>query len=347
MSLEDQALVSIVIPFYNVEKYLDRAIQSAISQTYHPIEIILVNDGSSDQSGQIAARYAKELEQVQLLTIPNGGPGHARNKGMELVNGAYLVFLDADDALEENMVEVMLKELKEQEVQGVICKFTLYDKHLQAFRKTGWGVETSQVVGDQAVIEMYNGRIASTIWAKMYESEIVKKIRFPKGLWFEDRPFAMEYFLKVDKIGFVDASLINIYSRETSITRQVITAKRIEDLHHIYEIEIGLVDQYQKGKDMEETIIHHHLRTFLESFFVLMLDRKEVDNQEELQELYLTYIQKFRNHIASRNYALSTKKEFLLRLLESPKWLPWSWSFFLISNIKRRTYKSISKLKLS
>ncbi len=347
MSLKEQSLVSIVIPFFNVELYLDRAIQSALNQTHPLIEIILVDDGSTDQSGQIGTGYAEQYEQIQLLSIPNGGPGYARNRGMELVTGEYLVFLDADDALEPNMVEVMLRELRRQAVQGMVCKFTLYDKKLNAFRKTGWKLDTDQVAGDQAVIEMYNGCIASTIWAKIYQSDIVKTIRFPEGLWFEDRPFAMEYFLNVEKMGFVDASLINIYARDTSITRQTITAKRIEDLHHIYKMEIELVDKYQKGALMEATIINHHLRTFLESFFVLMLDQKEVDNIEELQVLYLDYIRQFRNHIAVRNYTLSAKKTFLLRLLESPKWIPWSWSFFLISNIKRRTYKSISKLKLS
>ena len=102
-------LVSIVVPIYNVEKYLSKCIDSLISQTYKNLEIILVNDGSTDQSGEIAQQYAKQDSRIRYIVQKNKGLGGARNTGLEYAKGNYILFIDSDDYIRNNMVEKMAK----------------------------------------------------------------------------------------------------------------------------------------------------------------------------------------------------------------------------------------------
>ena len=116
-------LVSIIIPVYNTEKYLSKCLESVINQTYKNLEIILINDGSTDKSKEICESFAKKDKRIQILNKENSGVSSARNHGMRLAKGQYIAFIDGDDYAEENYIEELLKNLKQTESDCVLCGY--------------------------------------------------------------------------------------------------------------------------------------------------------------------------------------------------------------------------------
>lgn len=338
-------MISIIIPFYNVASYLERAILSALGQDYKDIEVILVDDGSTDDSGNIAKRFNSQNENVILLTSKNLGPGNARNLGLIEAKGEFVVFLDGDDALEPFAVSLLYDCMLQTKSDIVISKFTMYDMQNKYLRKGGWNSERKVIKGCTAAKEMYTGGIASVVWAKMYRSKVIDTINFPTGLWFEDRPYLLECFLKADKVSFVNQSLFKIFSREDSITRKVISKKRIKDLHLIFELEMKIVSDHEDRNLMSAILIGHHIDVLLDTFFLLLIDRNRIDDFDDLINYYRDYIKKFINHNAFHTRFISVKKNIVLLFLRTVLWMPWKVMSFGGSVVFRKKYKGIRLLK--
>ncbi|MEW7280219.1 glycosyltransferase family 2 protein [Aquimarina sp. 2201CG1-2-11] len=342
-----EPLVSIIIPFYNEENYIERSIISAIDQSYPHTEIILVNDGSTDTSASIVNTYVEKYANVTCITTANFGLGNARNVGIERAIGQFITFLDSDDALESNAVKLMVDNMMYYKSDIVVSMFTLYSKAQKSFKTTGWKKENNHPIkGMEGVEKMYTSGIASTVWAKLYKTEIVKKIQFPTGVWFEDRPFLMEYLLQTDTISFVEESLLRIYAREDSITRRTVTKRRIIDLYKIYEVEMNTLKKYQANARLHEIVVYHHINVKLDTFFLLMIDKEDIKKKsKEFRATYLTYMSKFKKNYQSFSVSLGLKKRILIKLLNLPRVLPWSWTGFIVRSIFNSRYEGIRILK--
>ncbi len=340
-------MVSIIIPFYNAENFLERAIISAINQSYTSIEVILINDGSNDGSEIIAKKYSDQHHNIRLFTTQNLGPGNARNIGIENSLGEFIIFLDSDDALGSESVKILADAICENESDIVVCKFTLYDKQQIGFKDAGWKLDSYKTTGKEAVKAMYSGRIASVVWAKIYRTEIINKILFPVGLWFEDRPYLMECFLNTDKISLVNDSLLKIYSQEDSITRRVVTKKRIEDLHLIYVIEMEMLGKYNNVHELSAYIINHHIDVLLDTFFLIIIDEKRMKHPEDQKKLYVDYIKKFMDHYPKYPYQISIKRKIILLILNGLRVFPWSWVVFFGCILLKKKYNGVKLLKKS
>jgi len=341
-----ESLVSIIIPFYNEEHYLKRAIDSAINQTYTNTEIILVNDGSVDNSLIIANSY--KHAKISCITTANLGLGNARNIGIEKATGEFITFLDSDDALEKHAVTNLLSNIKLHKSDIAIARFTLYDKELKAFSTTGWlDTNINPINGLLAVEKMYSPAIASTVWAKLYKTSLVKKMLFPTGVWFEDRPFLMEYFLQSNLVSFTTESLLQIYAREGSITRRTISNKRIIDLYNIYKIEMEIAQKYNTKKHIFQTLVHHHLDAILDTFFLLVIDKRKVSNFKELKTTYLKYISSFQKNYKLYGVNIELKKKVLLFLLKTPQIFSWDIVSLILCSLLKKRYQGIKILKES
>ena len=123
-------LVSIIIPIYNVEKYLTKCIESVINQTYKNLEIILVNDGSTDNSKEIIDKYSLIDSRIKVINKKNGGLSEARNAGIEIAKGDYIGFLDSDDWIELNMYEKLYKYIKQENTYHILFKITIKNRGL-------------------------------------------------------------------------------------------------------------------------------------------------------------------------------------------------------------------------
>ena len=115
--------VSIIVPVYNVEKYLKKAVESTLNQSYEKLQIILINDGSTDESGKICDKYKQKDSRIEVIHKENGGLSDARNKGLDIANGKYIMFLDSDDFFEKDAVEIMYRKIEEKNADFVIGNY--------------------------------------------------------------------------------------------------------------------------------------------------------------------------------------------------------------------------------
>lgn len=210
-------LVSLVVPVYNVEHYLDACMASILNQTYTNIEIILVDDGSTDNSGIMCDKYSKIDDRIKVVHKENGGLSDARNKGILHTNGNYIIFIDSDDVISTNFVEYLYTLLKENSGDIAICDSV----HCYPDKEIVFENETINKVfsSEQAIIEMlYQKSFLVSAWGKIYRKEYFNDILFPYGMLFEDSAIMYKIFDKANKIVYGNAKLYGYMHREGSIT---------------------------------------------------------------------------------------------------------------------------------
>lgn len=211
-------LVSIVVPVYNVEKYLNRCLDSISLQTYKNIEIILVDDGTQDNSGAICDTWSDKDPRVTVIHQKNGGLSNARNSGIAKANGEYLVFVDSDDIVAHNMVERLVILLEGEHADIAICGvYHIFDESRISFDTE----EASVKVFDRrsAIKELwYQKSFLPSAWGKIYKRQLFDTSRFTEGILFEDIDLMHELFWKSRKIVYAELPLYGYVHRENSIT---------------------------------------------------------------------------------------------------------------------------------
>ena len=197
--------VSVIIPVYNVENYLRKCLNSLVNQTLKDIEIIVVNDGTLDNSQEIIDEYVKKYpKKVVSIIQENGGQGAARNTGLLHAKGEYIGYVDSDDYVEENMYEELYKKAKEEDSDIVICGNNVVKENYEFLSKED--VDKEFLLGKMAV------------WNKIYKKNIIvdNKIQFRSKVWYEDLDFTMKVYFSSKKISYVDKPLYNYLLREGS-----------------------------------------------------------------------------------------------------------------------------------
>lgn len=335
--------VSIVIPFYNEEQYLERAILSAIRQSYSHVEVILVNDGSTDLSLSIAQEAVAVYKNTKLISTSNQGLGHARNTGMAEAKGAYIVFLDSDDELKEHAIATWIKKIQEEEADIVIGRFSMVKKDSKEYI-AGWNGDGHSCTAIEGIKAMYEHRLSVTAWAKLFRTEIAVQLKFPEGVWFEDRPFLLSYLLQAKKVAFETTSQVNILSRQHSITRRLISTRRIKDAALVYQLELNMVKGYDDGPLMR-LIDRHHINTLMEALIIFYFDRKAVPDTVAVQKCFTEQVQSFKKQLKDNGTRLGLRDKSDLLLLQLPLLLGWQTTFLLLPLWKRKKCASVLRLK--
>ena len=203
--------VSIIVPFYNVENYIDKCLNSLVNQTLEDIEIILVNDGSKDNSEKIAKKYYEKYhDKIIYLEKQNGGLSDARNYAFPYINGEYVAFLDSDDYVEKDMYEKMYNKAIEEKADLVECNFWWEEPSEQLESK-------GRIYKDKKDI-LLNARVVA--WNKLIKKELIEnsKIEFPVGLRYEDVEFFYKIIPHIKKLTIVEEPFIHYVQRENSIS---------------------------------------------------------------------------------------------------------------------------------
>lgn len=234
--------VSVIVPVYNVEKYIDRCLNSLVNQTLDDIEIIVVNDGSPDNSQKIIDKYAKKYKFVKSFIKKNGGISSTRNFGIEKATGEYISFVDSDDYVDTSLLEKLYNKAKEKDFDVAECDLKMVDddgnliKEVYPTLKEDIFTEESK---KKYMINMY-----TSVWNKIYKKELFdNNVLFKEGVWFEDVEFLYKLVPFVKTIGFVHESLCYYVQREGSIT------KTFDDRLLCYvDNWNGIVDFYKKKK---------------------------------------------------------------------------------------------------
>jgi len=220
-------LISIIVPVHNSSKYLSNCIESIINQTYKNIEIITIENGSTDNSLEILNKYK---DKILIEVLKESGLSQARNKGLEISKGKYIAFIDSDDTIESNFIEELYNNLKENNSDMSICNFTeIYEETNKTILRNYYPQETISNNQIQNNLNKFN----YAIWNKLYKKEILEKnnIKFPIGLKYEDIPFVLEYIIKCNKISKVNKYLYNYKIHKNS--EQTTVDKRIFDIIEI------------------------------------------------------------------------------------------------------------------
>ena len=179
-------LISIIVPVYKVEKYLEKCVKSILKQTYTNLEVILVDDGSPDICGQLCDELAKTDDRIKVFHKENGGLSDARNYGVERANGEYIGFVDSDDYIHECMYEELYKAIKRSGTSIVECGVTRVYKN--TLRSHYEGEDYFLVLDREGYLKEYleNKRLYGSAWCKLIHKDLAKKIKFPTGKIYED-----------------------------------------------------------------------------------------------------------------------------------------------------------------
>ncbi|HSI68468.1 MAG TPA: glycosyltransferase [Planococcus sp. (in: firmicutes)] len=227
--MEDK--ISVIIPVYNVEDYLVKCVDSVIHQTHKNLEILLVNDGSTDGSGAICDSLEQTDSRVKVIHKENGGLSDARNAGMDAATGDFFAFLDSDDWVDRDMYEVLYKLMVEHDADLTICRFKNIYNHMVEDGSTG-KVAVYDNIGALKAIAIIENNFFPThnVWNKLYRRELVENFRFIKGKLVEDLYFTPQVVYASKRCVYIDKAMYNyLRERPTSIMNAPINFKRITD----------------------------------------------------------------------------------------------------------------------
>lgn len=218
-------LISIIVPVYKVELYLDKCIESIVNQTYKNLEIILVDDGSTDQCPDKCDKWALKDARIEVIHKKNGGLSDARNEGIKKTTGEYIIFIDSDDWIENNMIEIMMQALLKEKADICACGIRYnYDTHSKDLTTKYYTGNSSQTLA-----RLYNNTMFPVAaWNKLYRRELWDKVLFPKGKICED---AFTTYLLIDaakKIVQIPDVLYNYRIRPNSIMTSQYSHKNMD-----------------------------------------------------------------------------------------------------------------------
>lgn len=231
LAMKDEPLISIIVPVYNVEKYLYKCVDSIISQTYKNIEIILVDDGSPDRCGDICDRYAETDSRVKVIHKKNGGLSDARNVGIDIAKGEFISFIDSDDFVSKYFIEILHRCLVENDadiswlIHGV--HFKDGDDDSVKFMNSDDDFSCKSVLSDEAIKRMFYQRIPTGAPWRLYKKAIFNELSFPVGYLYEDAATTYKACMLAEKIVLVDANAYAYRIRANSIIRMKFDERKL------------------------------------------------------------------------------------------------------------------------
>ena len=323
MDNSNEVLITVIIPVYKVEDYIEKCVNSVLGQTYKNLEIILIDDGSPDRSGEICDAYAAKDKRVKVIHKENEGVSVARNIGLDNANGMYIAFIDADDWIEENYLHILLSNVIKENADNAICNYN---------RVTGNNIERNyfkndtKLIGDKEyLIRVLNPQTGFGFsWMKLIKRESINDIRFNKTLIVgEDAIFNIEIAKNVTTIVILEEALYNYRNRSSSVVKKYDTNYVDKYLRAIQATKKYIFDNYK-----EKEIIQNYYNFV--AFHVLLIavnycynPKNEIKNKKKLLRKICSYddfkegIEKsnYKNISYTRQIALFTLKHKLYSLI--------------------------------
>ena len=255
---DTSGLISVIVPVYNVERYLKKCINSILDQTYENIEVVLVDDGSTDKSGAICDEYAAKDLRVTVIHKENGGLSSARNAGLKVAAGDLIGFVDADDYIEDTMYEKLKENMDKYGSDISVCQ--IY-KSYKYFTDLVDGLDKEEVYeGKDKFSNLENDNYFMTVvaWNKLYKKDLFKRVKYPEGRLFEDSYVICDILSKAKKVSYLNEPLYYYTVRRSSISRSY-TEKHSENIEACDKI-INSLKKYKyedlKVKEEYRKVIH-------------------------------------------------------------------------------------------
>ena len=223
-------LISVIIPVYNVEDYLDRCVKSIVNQTYDNLEIILVDDGSTDSSGVKCDEWAAKDNRIVVIHKENSGQAGARNHGLRIAKGTLIGFVDSDDYIDLTMYESMHRILIENDSYIVECNMLRFDKQDEVCTVVGSG-DLLVMNQEEALLDFITEKhLQCTVPNMLIKADIAKKVLFDEGKTHEDILWPYRVYVLANRIVYVDLTLYFYFQRPDSTMNKTYSAKRFDGL---------------------------------------------------------------------------------------------------------------------
>ncbi len=273
--MEQMDLISIIVPVYNMEKYLDRCVASILHQTYTNLEIILVDDGSSDNSPLMCDKYASQDNRIKVIHKKNGGLSDARNAGLEVATGSYIGYVDSDDWIEPDMYERMYMACAQNNADIAVCKYRAVFKD----RIIDRGSDDLVVLTREELLNIYIFEhekyvIYNSVWSKLFSRKLVEDMVFPVGRNSEDIMYTTRAFCRVKTAVYIDACLYNyVLDRDGSIMNEKNVNRMFDDEIPFWHEHIECIRD-NVSSDMADKAAYRFYRRLLFYFIDLRSEKK-------------------------------------------------------------------------
>ena len=250
--------LSVIVPCYNGEKFIGRCLESLVNQTLQDIEIIVINDGSTDNSQDIIDSYANKYHNIQAYKIPNSGIADARNFGVSKVETPYFGFLDCDDYTDVTMFEKMYNQASETNAQVVVSNFYWVKGKKKKLEKEG-----PYNTGKDMLIHLF-----AVLWNKIYDTAFVRStnIRFPSGNRYEDAYFLYCLAPNIERIAFVDEAFVHYVQHENSITHN--NNEEVKNMITIFDNILNYYAHTNRYDEYHDELEYLHIKFFLGNSFL-------------------------------------------------------------------------------
>jgi len=275
--------ISVIVPVYKVEKYLEECIESIVGQTYTNLEIFLVDDGSPDNSGKICDEWAKKDNRIKVIHKENGGQSSARNKALEKMTGDYFVFIDSDDFVDKDYVKLLKDNIDQFNADLSIVSFTRYKDGDE--KKGEKFVETVTLTMYDTIKEMITWKKEyGVVWGKMYKTSIYGRLRFIEGIIHEDEFYLTDALDCVEVACYNSSQLYFYRTAENSTMNKRYTSARISSVEsQEYK------DKYLVEKGYTE-LLDYSRRAILFNTICLYFDAKEAKYKQDAKLLRKKYL---------------------------------------------------------
>ncbi len=279
-------LVTIIVPVYNVENYLNRCLDSIIKQSYKNLDIILINDGSTDNSLKICNNYAKNDTRITVINIENSGPSICRNIGLEKAKGSYISFVDSDDYIEKNFIETLLKNQENTNADVVGCSINVNDVNGDIFDAYN-DYELVTYKKNTLIKEYLEDKIAFAVWGKLFTKESLINQKFLNYRVNEDRMFMWSIFNKINTYTVIGRPLYHYMRRSNnSLTSLEFTDEHLNIFAYINMVQKKVKKCYpqfiQLSNQYAEKQIKHILTILNSSSSITTTKYKDYINQINL-----------------------------------------------------------------
>ena len=307
--------VSIVVPVYNVEDCLSYCVDSLRQQTYKNIEIILVDDGSTDSSGEICDQYAREDDRIKVLHIENGGLSNARNTGVKESSTDWIVFIDSDDYYDHRAIEYLVELRDKYRVDLVatpVIEVRNYENSdfLGDFREKYSGKLDRRTALEQM---FYGNYVGTHSGGKLYKKEILLRFPYPNGMLYEDLALAYEHIAFCENIAVSDLNLYKYYRRPGSIVNSKYS-DRLLDFYKAMEWNRSYVERdYSGDRDMRRALNVRYVFNGLHIVHAMLSS----DMYAEVNKIRKEYIQYFKDVIPNSNVTRKNKLKYILFLVSA------------------------------
>ena len=312
--MEQNHLISVIVPVYKVETYLDRCLESIVNQTYQNLEIVLVDDGSPDKCPIMCDNWAKQDSRIKVIHKKNGGLSDARNAGMKIAEGKYISFVDSDDLIDYRYIECLYNALIATDADLAACDVEEFKDEKQLTLQEKKYVKPVIATAEQALSQLIKGRgFRAVAWNKLYSREILRNEKFEYGRLHEDEFFTYRIIDKCESLAYVNLPLYKYRQREGSIMK-VKSNRQLDALDAGYQRLLFLEKKYP-ALYLTDKITFCDFCLFVYSQAV----HGEYDNSEEAKQrikqyrrqIKFSFIEFFKSSIKCKYYILASNAYFI------------------------------------